>query len=141
TSGSDSHTLRFQQPMGYVGGLQEGDNIEVTATGASAARTLADRFADVIHVKDFGAVGDGVADDTAAINAAIAYMRDRVEQPDILGRRHYVDGSGGLYRVNGSINATGLVLGRNWGLRNLLIDAHCSGKVVLDLTGSRFGHL
>lgn len=40
------------------------------ATGTPEARTLGDRFADVVNVKDFGAVGDGVTDDTSAFLAA-----------------------------------------------------------------------
>lgn len=38
----------------------------------AVSRTYDSKFADHVSVKDFGAVGDGVADDTAAINAAIS---------------------------------------------------------------------
>lgn len=40
------------------------------ATGTPTARTLPDRLANVANVKDFGATGNGVTDDYAAIRAA-----------------------------------------------------------------------
>lgn len=43
----------------------------VVATNSTASRTVADRFADLVNVKDFGAVGNGIADDSAAIQDAI----------------------------------------------------------------------
>lgn len=53
----------------------------VTSTGSTTPRTLEDRFADTINVKDFGAVGDGVTDDTAAFQAAIGSANKAVHVP------------------------------------------------------------
>lgn len=45
----------------------------VLASGSTTARTLSARFADAVNVKDFGAVGNGIANDAPAIREAVAY--------------------------------------------------------------------
>lgn len=70
--------LRYDGDGSTVGGIKvarkDGVGTSVTATGSTTARTLANRFRDMgISPLDFEAVGDGVADDTAAIDAANAY--------------------------------------------------------------------
>jgi hypothetical protein len=62
----------------------------ITATGSTTARAIADRFADVVNVKDFGAVGDGVTDDTVAIQAALGTTSTAIYFP------------AGAYRISAS---------------------------------------
>lgn len=66
----------------------------VIATGTNTPRTLGDRFTDTVNVKDFGAVGDGITDDTAAINACIEYC---------------LDNNAVMYSVGGVSKADGLI--------------------------------
>ena len=63
------------------------------ATGGTVARTSPDRWGDKLDLKDFGAVGDGVANDQAAwqaaINAAVAAEKTLYGPPGtyLLGSR------------------------------------------------------
>jgi hypothetical protein len=56
-------------------GTSTGSTFVSTTNGGtgSVTRTVASKLNETVSVKDFGAVGNGIADDTAAIQAAINY--------------------------------------------------------------------
>lgn len=110
-----------------VGGVT--DYIGVDADG------IAVRLPDVsLNWKQFEAVGDGVADDTVALNALFAAARALITSSRI---RVKIDLNGGKYKVTGNgLNMSGL---QCWNLEvcNGVILGHTTGKPVIDLVGSR----
>ena len=80
---------------------QDISNRFVKAKGSTELRTLGERFADVVNVKNFGAKGDGTTDDTAAFNLAakngVVYVPAgtyRISNPYDLGRTAEFYGDG-----------------------------------------------
>lgn len=90
---TSSETLTTKSLGDWAELLATPENIEVAA-GAGVKRSLADRFGDVVNVKDFGAVGDGVTDDTAAIQAAVNSTSMKVYIND------------GTYKITSTISST-----------------------------------
>jgi Pectate lyase superfamily protein len=75
----------------------------VTASGATTARSLGEHTAALVNVRDFGALGDGVTDDSAAFAAAITAAQGR-------GARVYVPASATPYAIGATIALDGLTM-------------------------------
>ncbi|HEX6113250.1 MAG TPA: glycosyl hydrolase family 28-related protein, partial [Geminicoccaceae bacterium] len=55
----------------------DASGVLVTPNGATTARALGEHLAAVVNVRDFGALGDGITDDSAAFAAAISAAQSR----------------------------------------------------------------
>jgi hypothetical protein len=80
------------------------DWIGFTQAGSGAVSISAqDKMRQIVHVADFGAVGDGSTDDTAAIQTAINYVQAANSGQIEL---HF---DAKVYRIVGTLNITGMV--------------------------------
>jgi hypothetical protein len=129
-----------------------GGGFTQSGTGA-IQRTVENKLKDTVSVKDFGAVGDGVADDTAAIQAAIVRAEvngDIVYFPPgtylISSRLDTVDskyvtlaGSGFASQIKKNFNGDMLSLGKRATVTNLHFNGNggvYSGRGIIITTGS-----
>ena len=81
-------------------GLEAAGYAVVTGDGVDILRSLQSKFDDFASVKDFGAVGDGIVDDTDAINRALFELFCIGTNP---GMKRSLYFPAGIYRVTGSI--------------------------------------
>lgn len=93
-----------------------------TGTGATA-RTVDDKLKDTVSVKDFGAVGDGTTDDTAAIQAAIT-ASDSVYIPS------------GTYKITSSLLVRSNLKIQGAGKNSSILKSGTSGITVISKSGS-----
>ena len=94
-----------------------------SGTGSTASRTTPARLADMRNVKEFGAVGDGVADDTTAIQNAInqAALDGNAIGNSLKGGTVYFPP--GTYKVSTALNLSpGNSSGRLIGAGGFLLD-------------------
>jgi hypothetical protein len=135
---TDSNTVTFTSGV-HVGGEVKFTTAVQTTTGAvdasivsyeppftgSVATNVQDKLAQYVSVKDFGAVGDGTTDDTAAIQAAV----DAAENAELYF-------PAGDYKITSSIAIPGRITIRGAGVRQTLITCYaCDGFIIPAGTG------
>ena len=140
----------FPMPIGgsATSGVPGVDPEYADAVVGAVTTTVRNKLRLEICVDDFGAVGDGVTNDSPAVNLAVAYMRTKIQSfGGYYGCPYYLKFSPGkVYKLSSSINLQLLGYGAGsmgaWGVigTGAVILAACTGKTLFDALGSAYGH-
>ena len=123
-----SDILEFQTTYTYKGEAA-GYTVQTGATaGTPVQQSLQSWLDQFATVKDFGAVGDGVADDTDAINRALFQLFCRETNPEI---RRSLFFPAGVYKVLQSINIPPYATLYGEGINNTIIQLEPSDDSAL----------
>ena len=123
-----SDILEFQTTYTYKGEAA-GYTVQTGATaGTPVTQSLQSWLDQFATVKDFGAVGDGVADDTDAINRALFQLFCRETNPEI---RRSLFFPAGVYKVLQSINIPPYATLYGEGINNTIIQLEPSDDSAL----------
>lgn len=121
-----------------LGTVASGNVSAATSTSSSSttARTLAARGADVINVKDFGAVGNDTTDDTAAIQAVFTYARTL----QTANKSFKIVFPLGIYKITSTLNWSGIraLQGNVIDGGGSQIDCEVSAGLCIDMSGDSF---
>lgn len=125
----------------------DGSALTVAPAGVTAPMSLSDAFGDVVRARMFGAVGDGVTDDTAALQAAIAAVKalPASTRPRTLyldpGHYYVTDSLDGTYPFSGLASS----VQQGWTLKGAgasqvtIFGALSTAHPILDMTGNTRG--
>jgi hypothetical protein len=155
----------FKGQVGFVSDLADDDGsdwigFEPAGSGA-VARSAQDKLRETVSVKDFGSVGDGVTDDTAAIQAAVNASKSVfipvgvyrcVGSIDTKGARIVGAGSGNVGVPQTQINFEGTSgffnsIENNHGFQLEKMEIYGSGikatngQILVDFTGQNYPYL
>jgi hypothetical protein len=159
----DSMTVVRAQEGSTANSFAAGSRIELRVTGASVTdflqsgtgaviRNFRDKLREAVSVKDFGAVGDGVADDTAAIQRAVdnfvgegclffpegTYL---ITSPILVNKRLWIKGDnsfGTTIKNNGTGDALQFTVTWYQRISNIRIEGNASSRDGIRLETSHF---
>ena len=148
---TDSSTITFTSPLEAgdlvdvitavqrVSGSTDASQVTYTnGVSGTVSLNVQSKFREFINVKDFGATGDGVTDDTGAFNALTSYARTQVDAGNARNTTANIIIPPGRYSIS-SWDLTAItdrqinILGSG-----AVLIANTAAKNVVDMTQSRF---